>query len=163
MNKSHRKTWPKSKTSDISKHSPSPLHHTFLLGGARFTAQPLSALDTCLHLSVSGHVTSKILESFSIRFFIENCQPLTWECHVTPVLRCLVLRDGPLEKWWGGGGEGGGGEKTPKKFMQGKMPRKKIHAKKTVKKKNSCWRKVQLWLFQKVWVSDITRHNMNKQ
>ena len=36
--------WPKSETSDISKHSPSPLHHTFLLGRARFTAQPLSAL-----------------------------------------------------------------------------------------------------------------------
>ena len=31
------------------------------------------------------------------------------------------------------GGGGGGGE-TPKKFMQGKMPRKKIHAKKKVKK-----------------------------
>ena len=27
-----------------SKQSPSPLHHTFLLGRARFTAQPLSAL-----------------------------------------------------------------------------------------------------------------------
>ena len=33
-----------SKTSDISKQSPSPLHHTFLLGRARFTARPLSAL-----------------------------------------------------------------------------------------------------------------------
>ena len=32
------------KTSDISKQSPSPLHHPFLLGRARFTAQPLSAL-----------------------------------------------------------------------------------------------------------------------
>ena len=31
-------------TSDITKQSPSPLHHTFLLGRARFTAQPLSAL-----------------------------------------------------------------------------------------------------------------------
>jgi len=40
----HRKPWPKSKTSDISKQSPSPLHHTFLLGRALFTAQPLSAL-----------------------------------------------------------------------------------------------------------------------
>ena len=39
---------------------------------------------------------------------------------------------------------GGGGEKTKKKFMQGKMPRKKIHAKKKVKKKKSCRRKVQL-------------------
>ena len=35
---------PESKTNDISKQSPSPLHHTFLLGRARFTAQPLSAL-----------------------------------------------------------------------------------------------------------------------
>ena len=32
-------------------------------------------------------------------------------------------------------GGGGGGEKTQKKFMQGKMPRKKIRAKKKVKKK----------------------------
>ena len=53
------------------------------------------------------------------------------------------LRVGPLEKWWGGGGGGGGGEKTPKKFMQGKMSRKKIRAKKKVKKTNSCRRKVQ--------------------
>ena len=30
---------------------------------------------------------------------------------------------------------GGGGEKNKNKFMQGKMPRKKIHAKKKVKKK----------------------------
>ena len=30
---------------------------------------------------------------------------------------------------------GGGGEKTKKRFMQGKMPRKKSHAKKKVKKK----------------------------
>ena len=44
MDKPHRKPWPKSKTSDISKQSPSPLHHTFLLGRARFTAQPLSVL-----------------------------------------------------------------------------------------------------------------------
>ena len=44
MYKAHRKPRPKSKTSDISKQSPSPLHHTFLLGRARFTAQPLSAL-----------------------------------------------------------------------------------------------------------------------
>ena len=44
---------------------------------------------------------------------------------------------------------GGGGGKTKKKFMQGKLPRKKIRAKKKVKKKNSCRRKVQvrlLWL-----------------
>ena len=37
---------PKSKSGDISKQSPSPLHHTFLLGRACFTAQPLSALLT---------------------------------------------------------------------------------------------------------------------
>ena len=42
----------------------------------------------------------------------------------------------------GGGGEGE--EKNKKKFMQGKMPRKKIQAKEKVKKKNSCRRKVQL-------------------
>ena len=35
---------------------------------------------------------------------------------------------------------GGGGEKAKKKFMQGKMPRKKIRAKKKGKKKNSCRR-----------------------
>ena len=40
----HIQALPKSKTSDISKQSPSPLHHTFLLGRARFTAKPLSAL-----------------------------------------------------------------------------------------------------------------------
>ena len=39
---SYRKPRPKSKTGDISKQSPSPLHHTFLLGRSRFTAQPLS-------------------------------------------------------------------------------------------------------------------------
>ena len=52
-----------------------------------------------------------------------------------------LFRDGPLEKWWGREG----GEKAKKKFMQGKMPRKKIRAKKKGKKKNSCRRKVQLW------------------
>ena len=40
----HRKPWPKSKRSNISKQSPSPLHHTFFLGRARFTTKPLSAL-----------------------------------------------------------------------------------------------------------------------
>ena len=44
MDNPHRKPWPKSKTSDISEQSPSPLHHTFLLGRARYTAQPSSAL-----------------------------------------------------------------------------------------------------------------------
>ena len=40
---------------------------------------------------------------------------------------------------------GGGGGEAKKKFMQGKMPRKNIRAKKKGKKKNSCRRKVQLW------------------
>ena len=53
MGKPHRKPWPKSKTSDISKQSPSSLHHTFLLGRARFTAQPLSAL-----VSITSHPLS---------------------------------------------------------------------------------------------------------
>ena len=39
---------------------------------------------------------------------------------------------------------GGMGEKPKKKIMQGKMPRKKIHAKEKGKKKNSCRRTVQL-------------------
>ena len=37
MDKPHRKPWRKSKMGDICKHSPSPLHHTFLLGRVRFT------------------------------------------------------------------------------------------------------------------------------
>ena len=62
----------------------------------------------------------------------------------------------------GGGGWGGN--------------KKEIHARENAKEKNSCneegkeknssRRKVQLWLFQKLWVSEInniTRHNMNKQ
>ena len=43
----------------------------------------------------------------------------------------------------------GVGEKTKKKFMQGKMPRQNIHAKKKVKKKNSCRRKVNCDFFRK--------------
>ena len=51
----------------ISKQSPSPLHHTFLLGRARFTAQPLSALvsaltaigDTSQLLAYSGYFFGK--------------------------------------------------------------------------------------------------------
>ena len=59
LGKPHRKPWPKSKTSHISKQSPSSLHHTFLLGRARFTAQPLSALGLT------------VLQK-SVRFFIIN-------------------------------------------------------------------------------------------
>ena len=45
MYKPHHNANPDVEKSDISKQSPRPLHHTFLLGRARFTAQPLSALD----------------------------------------------------------------------------------------------------------------------
>ena len=69
---------------------------------------------------------------------------------------------------------GGGVGKRPKKyFMQGKMPRKKIHAKRKVKKKKIMQREgpivtfsESLSLFRKVWVSEInniTSHNMNKK
>ena len=78
------------------------------------------------------------------------------------------FRDGPLQKWWGGGGNN-----NKKKFMQGKMPRKKIHAKKKVKKKKIMQKEGpmvtfsgSLSFFQKVWVleiNNITTHNMNKQ
>ena len=54
MYKPHHKPWPW-KTSDISKQSPSPLHHTFLLGRARFTAQPLSALARVARSMVSAN------------------------------------------------------------------------------------------------------------
>ena len=50
MYKPHRKPRPKSKTSD----TPSLLHHTFLLGRARFIAQPLSALRVIAHFTVAG-------------------------------------------------------------------------------------------------------------
>ena len=43
MDKLHHNPWPRAKTSDFAKQSPSPLHDTYLLGRARFTAQPLSA------------------------------------------------------------------------------------------------------------------------
>ena len=68
MYKPHRKPWPKSKTSDISKQSPSPLHHTFLLGRARFTAQPLSAL--ILSFDVRRAVYERIA-SF-VKLFVER-------------------------------------------------------------------------------------------
>ena len=89
MDKPHRKPWPKSKTSDISKQSPSPLHHTFLLGRARFTAQPLSALisalrlraccrsvlDTTISNSLTDHMeqssnSSELLATFSEYFVV---------------------------------------------------------------------------------------------
>ena len=45
-----------------------------------------------------------------------------------------TLKGRTIRKVMAGGG-GGGGEKAKKKFMQGKMPRKKIRAKKKGKKK----------------------------
>ena len=65
MDKPFRKPWPKSKISDISKQSPSPLHHAFLLGRARFTAQLLSAL-----------VTTKFSRMDSLPNFLTHGAPL---------------------------------------------------------------------------------------
>ena len=65
MVKPHRRPWPKSKTSDISKQGPSPLHHTFLLGRARFTAQPLSALVISSRLCHSSVVQLYYLLRFA--------------------------------------------------------------------------------------------------
>ena len=49
-------------TSDnLSRQSPSPLHHTFLLGRARFTAQPLSALVPIIPFSRFSLVVSRFL------------------------------------------------------------------------------------------------------
>ena len=66
MDKPFHKPWPKSKTSDISKQSSSPLHHTFLLGRARFTAQPLSAL---IFVFPDGSGTNTIARLMRIHFF----------------------------------------------------------------------------------------------
>ena len=53
--------WPKSKTGGISRQSPSPLHHTFLLGRTRFTSQPLSALVPIIPFSRFSLVVSRFL------------------------------------------------------------------------------------------------------
>ena len=66
--------------------------------------------------------------------------PNMWKAGLgTAKLLSMAAKGRTIRKVMGGGG----GEKTKKKFMQGKMPRKKIRAKKKVKKKNSCRRKVQ--------------------
>ena len=66
MYKPHGKPRPKSKTSGISKHSPSPLHHTFLLRRARFNAQPLSALTSRVYYTpVRGDECIALLCSLS--------------------------------------------------------------------------------------------------
>ena len=67
MYKPHRQPWPKSKTSDISKQSPSPLHHTFLLGRARFTAQPLSALMRTVLRELEWMTEWRIVDVFFYR------------------------------------------------------------------------------------------------
>ena len=64
-----------------------------------------------------------------------------WEVKTNVWFINRVDKGRTIRKVIGGGGDG---EKTKKKFMQGKMPRKKIRAKKKGKKKNSCRRKVQL-------------------
>ena len=48
------------------------------------------------------------------------------------------IRGGPLEIPGGRGGGGGGGKIPPKKFVQRKMPGKKIRAAITSEKKKSC-------------------------
>ena len=64
MDKPHLKPWPKkNKRHLISKQSPSPLHHTFLLGRARFTAQPLSALVNSIENFYFGE---RILIQFAV-------------------------------------------------------------------------------------------------
>ena len=55
-----------------SKHSPSPLHHTFLLGRARFTAQPLSTL----------------LQTFFFSL-LARCQALS--THARPDIGCFAV------------------------------------------------------------------------
>ena len=99
MYKPHGKPRPKSKTSDISKHSPSPLHHTFLLRRARFNAQPLSALtsrvyytpvrgDECIALLCSlSRVASA---SFSFLIFNDVLVSST----LTPPVNIFTLKQG---------------------------------------------------------------------
>ena len=55
---------------------------------------------------------------------------------MTEAIRLVSTNKGRTIRKVMGGGEGG--KINKKKFMQGKMPRNKIHAKKKVKKKNSC-------------------------
>ena len=99
MYKPHRKPRPKSKTGDISKHSPSPLHHTFLLRRARFTAQPLSALtsrvyytpvpgDECIALLCS--VSRVASASFSFLIFNDVLASST----LTPPVNIFTWKQG---------------------------------------------------------------------
>ena len=101
MDKPHHKPWPKSKRSNISKQSPSPLHHTFLLGCARFTAQPLFALAKTpnfrvtlynlhfwpyLGVSKTPYLGSDVMVSY-LQLVVRN-----WMIHWAAV-RCLFERN----------------------------------------------------------------------
>ena len=83
MDKPHRKPWPKSKTSVISKQSPSPLHHTFLLWRARFTAQPFSALLLRI--------------PYRLRLFVSFCESSDWDwmkytrCERLPLVKAFLF------------------------------------------------------------------------
>ena len=80
MDKPHRKPWPKSKTSDISKQSPSPLHHTFLLGRARFTVQPLSALIYSVLSGIALYANESNIDEQMIIHAFQH-----WNTGLTPV------------------------------------------------------------------------------
>ena len=102
MVKPHRRPWPKSKTSDISKQGPSPLHHTFLLGRACFTAQPLSALFciTAAALLVLYGVTNHKL--FTLHIQRSNTQVFAWiscKCVGNYGRRCVEERMGCFQVW----------------------------------------------------------------
>ena len=73
--------------------------------------------------------------------------PLHRDCRQRLIF--TYFRDGPSEKWWGGGGVG----ENQKKIHARENAKKKNLCKEEGKEKISCRRKVQLWLFQKVWVS----------
>ena len=72
--------------------------------------------------------------------------------HTEPWSRLSSLKGQTIRKVMGVEGGGGMGKRPKKKFMQGKRPRKKIIQRRR-ERKNSGRRKVQLSLFQKVWVS----------
>ena len=97
MYKPHCKPWPMSKTSDISKQSPSPMHHTFWLGRARFTAQPLSALPLKLHDSLTPCLT-ECLKCFPSVALVGCCSCLLTGgfCDRLSVLSDLAERHYPV-------------------------------------------------------------------
>ena len=68
MYKPHRKPSTKSKTSDISKQSPSPLHPTFLLGCARFTAQPYQFCSIAMGLRPRTSLSRRFAPRGELRY-----------------------------------------------------------------------------------------------